>query len=240
MAKHSSHVLEMARKGAEHRLDELKAEIASLIKAFPHLAVRQGRRLARGSAESGQCREGDLEDGGRPQEAVEDVGGGPQGGQRADEEILGRETGREKRLDLDLGWSPAGTDPHDQGRGSVRSRKPRLYATDGSNYRQIPIGLVVPRDADDVVAAVAACRKFGAPVLSRGAGTSLAGQCCNVAVVLDFTKYMNHILELDPGSEVRARPAGRRARHAAQSRRSSTSSPSDRIRRRTAAARSAA
>jgi len=72
-----------------------------------------------------------------------------------------------------------------------------LYATDGSNYRQIPIGLVLPRDEEDVVAAVAACRKFGAPVLPRGAGTSLAGQCCNVAVVLDFTKYMNHILELD-------------------------------------------
>jgi FAD/FMN-containing dehydrogenase/Fe-S oxidoreductase len=58
--------------------------------------------------------------------------------------------------------------------------------------------LVVPRDADDVVAAMAACRKYGAPVLARGAGTSLAGQCCNVAVVLDFTKYMNRILELDP------------------------------------------
>src|SRR3982075_2822627 len=72
-----------------------------------------------------------------------------------------------------------------------------LYATDGSNYRQIPIGLVVPRDAADVVAAVAACRKFGAPVLARGAGTSLAGQCCNVAVVLDFTKYMNKILEIN-------------------------------------------
>jgi FAD/FMN-containing dehydrogenase/Fe-S oxidoreductase len=73
-----------------------------------------------------------------------------------------------------------------------------MYSTDGSNYRQIPIGLVVPRDADDVVAAMAACRKYGAPVLARGAGTSLAGQCCNVAVVLDFTKYMNRILELDP------------------------------------------
>ena len=73
-----------------------------------------------------------------------------------------------------------------------------MYATDGSNYRQIPIGLVVPRDADDVAAAMAACRKYGAPVLPRGAGTSLAGQCCNVAVVLDFTKYMNRILELDP------------------------------------------
>jgi FAD/FMN-containing dehydrogenase/Fe-S oxidoreductase len=72
-----------------------------------------------------------------------------------------------------------------------------LYATDASNYRQIPIGLVVPRDEADVVAAVAACRKVGAPVLPRGAGTSLAGQCCNVAVVLDFTKYMNRILEVD-------------------------------------------
>src|SRR5688500_12837140 len=61
-----------------------------------------------------------------------------------------------------------------------------LYASDGSNYRQVPIGVVVPRDVDDVIAAVAASRKFGAPVLSRGAGTSLAGQCCNVAVVIDF------------------------------------------------------
>jgi FAD/FMN-containing dehydrogenase/Fe-S oxidoreductase len=74
-----------------------------------------------------------------------------------------------------------------------------LYAADASNYRQIPIGLVVPRDDADVIATVAACRKFGAPVLPRGAGTSLAGQCCNVAVVLDFTKYMNQILELNPG-----------------------------------------
>jgi FAD/FMN-containing dehydrogenase/Fe-S oxidoreductase len=73
-----------------------------------------------------------------------------------------------------------------------------LYASDGSNYRQIPIGLVVPRDDEDVIATVAACRKYGAPVLPRGAGTSLAGQCCNVAVVLDFTKYMNRILEINP------------------------------------------
>ena len=84
-------------------------------------------------------------------------------------------------------------------RGEVRfDRGSRaLYASDASNYRQIPIGLVVPRDADDVIAAVAACREFGAPVLPRGAGTSLAGQSCNVAVVLDFTKYMNQILELN-------------------------------------------
>ena len=85
-------------------------------------------------------------------------------------------------------------------RGEVRfDRGSRaLYAADGSNYRQIPIGLVVPHDADDVVAAVATCRKYGAPILPRGAGTSLAGQCCNVAVVLDFTKYMNQVIEINP------------------------------------------
>ena len=88
-------------------------------------------------------------------------------------------------------------------RGEVRfDRGSRaLYATDGSNYRQIPIGLVVPRDDADVIATVEVCRKYAAPVLARGAGTSLAGQCCNVAVVLDFTKYMNQILELNIGSK---------------------------------------
>ncbi|HZU09164.1 MAG TPA: FAD-binding and (Fe-S)-binding domain-containing protein [Pseudacidobacterium sp.] len=72
-----------------------------------------------------------------------------------------------------------------------------LYATDASNYRQVPIGLVIPRDVDDVIAAVSICREVGAPVLARGGGTSLAGQCCNVAVVLDFSKYMRNIHWLD-------------------------------------------
>jgi FAD/FMN-containing dehydrogenase/Fe-S oxidoreductase len=73
-----------------------------------------------------------------------------------------------------------------------------LYATDSSNYRQVPVGVVCPRDADDVVGAVAACREFGVPVLSRGAGTSLAGQCCNVAVILDFSRHCDAILGIDP------------------------------------------
>src|SRR5216684_6728051 len=73
-----------------------------------------------------------------------------------------------------------------------------LYATDGSNYRQVPIGVVLPRDVDDVLAIVSLCRQFGAPLLCRGGGTSLAGQCCNVAVILDFSKYMAGILEIDP------------------------------------------
>ena len=87
-----------------------------------------------------------------------------------------------------------------QVRGDVRfdSSSRALYATDGSNYRQVPIGVVLPRDADDVLAAISVCRDFGAPLLCRGGGTSLAGQCCNVAVVLDFTKYMGKILEIDP------------------------------------------
>jgi len=74
-----------------------------------------------------------------------------------------------------------------------------LYATDASNYRQVPIGVVVPRTIDDVVETVSVCRRHGAPVLARGGGTSLAGQCCNVAVVLDFSKHLNGIVELDPG-----------------------------------------
>ena len=72
-----------------------------------------------------------------------------------------------------------------------------LYATDGSNYRQVPIGVVVPRDPDDVVATVATCREHGVPVFSRGGGTSLAGQSCNVAVVIDFSKYVNEIDSFD-------------------------------------------
>ncbi|HEY1677235.1 MAG TPA: FAD-binding and (Fe-S)-binding domain-containing protein [Candidatus Sulfotelmatobacter sp.] len=72
-----------------------------------------------------------------------------------------------------------------------------LYATDGSNYRQVPIGVVIPRSKEDVIQTVALCRKFGAPLLSRGGGTSLAGQCCNVAVVIDWSKYLHNIVELN-------------------------------------------
>src|SRR5690348_6317501 len=73
-----------------------------------------------------------------------------------------------------------------------------LYATDASNYRQVPIGVVVPKSLEDVFLTVEQCRRFGAPLLARGGGTSLAGQCCNVAVVLDFTKHLNRIVDLDP------------------------------------------
>ena len=98
--------------------------------------------------------------------------------------------GQAAELDQELGRAIRGEVRFDRG-----SRA--LYATDASNYRQVPIGVVVPRDEDDVRAAVSVCRRFGAPILARGSGTSLAGQSCNVAVVLDFTKYMNRILEID-------------------------------------------
>ncbi len=88
---------------------------------------------------------------------------------------------------------------HSTVRGEVRfdPASRALYSTDASNYRQVPIGLVLPLDEADVIAAVQACREHGAPILSRGGGTSLAGQCCNVAVVLDFSKYMRSVLSLD-------------------------------------------
>jgi FAD/FMN-containing dehydrogenase/Fe-S oxidoreductase len=73
-----------------------------------------------------------------------------------------------------------------------------LYANDASVHRQVPLGVVVPRDADDVGAAVEVCRRHGAPIVARGCGTGLAGQTVNEAVMFDFSKYMNAILELDP------------------------------------------
>lgn len=72
-----------------------------------------------------------------------------------------------------------------------------LYSTDASNYRQLPHGVVVPRHAGDVEAVLRVCRRYRVPVLSRGGGTSQNGQCCNVAVVIDYSKYMNQVLEID-------------------------------------------
>jgi FAD/FMN-containing dehydrogenase/Fe-S oxidoreductase len=72
-----------------------------------------------------------------------------------------------------------------------------LYSRDGSNYHQVPIGVVRPISAEDITQVLAICRQFGAPVLSRGGGTSLAGQCCNHAVVMDMTRHYHKVLEID-------------------------------------------
>lgn len=83
-----------------------------------------------------------------------------------------------------------------------------LYSTDASNYRQIPLGVVCPATVEDAVAAVAVCREHGAPVLSRGGGTAMAGQATNTAVILDWSRHLNGVVDLDP--------IGRTARGAAR------------------------
>ncbi len=82
-----------------------------------------------------------------------------------------------------------------------------MYANDFSIYRAVPIGVVIPRGPDDVIAGVAVCREYGAPVLPRGCGTAPSGQTTNVAVVFDYSKYYNQIVELDPdGRRARVQP----------------------------------
>jgi FAD/FMN-containing dehydrogenase/Fe-S oxidoreductase len=73
-----------------------------------------------------------------------------------------------------------------------------LYATDASNYRQIPIGVVRPLDAEDLVEAVRVCRDHDAPITMRGGGTSVAGQAANAAVIVDVSRHLTAVLELDP------------------------------------------
>jgi FAD/FMN-containing dehydrogenase/Fe-S oxidoreductase len=72
------------------------------------------------------------------------------------------------------------------------------YSTDASNFRQLPLGVVLPRTIEAAVEAVAVCRQHEAPLFARGGGTSLAGQCTNAGVVLDFSKYCNRVVSVDP------------------------------------------
>jgi FAD/FMN-containing dehydrogenase/Fe-S oxidoreductase len=90
----------------------------------------------------------------------------------------------------DLGRAVRGTVRFDTGTRA-------MFSADASNYRRVPIGVVTPRDAEDVEAAVAVCRAHNAPVLPVGARTSIAGQAVNTAVVLDLSR-MNAIIGIDP------------------------------------------
>lgn len=93
--------------------------------------------------------------------------------------------------------------------GEVRfdSGSRAMYSHDASNYRQVPIGVVVPRDLDDVIATIAVCREHGVPLLGRGGGTSLAGQCVNRAVVIDFSKFVHRVVAIDAARRrVRVQP----------------------------------
>ncbi|HEY3802799.1 MAG TPA: FAD-binding and (Fe-S)-binding domain-containing protein [Kofleriaceae bacterium] len=76
-----------------------------------------------------------------------------------------------------------------------------LYATDASNYRHVPIGVVIPRTIEALIATVALCREHDAPILARGGGTSLAGQTCNEGVVIDCSRHLTHI-EIDREARV--------------------------------------
>ncbi|NEB08448.1 FAD-binding oxidoreductase [Streptomyces coelicoflavus] len=73
-----------------------------------------------------------------------------------------------------------------------------LTTMDASNYRRVPLGVVAPRDADDVAAVLEVCRERGVPVVARGGGTSIAGQATGTGVVLDFTRHMNRLVGIDP------------------------------------------
>src|SRR5438270_4451502 len=72
-----------------------------------------------------------------------------------------------------------------------------MYATDASNYRQVPLGVVIPKTLDDVVSTHRICHQFGAPILARGGGTSLSGETVNFAVVIDVSKYLTKIGDAD-------------------------------------------
>ncbi|MFD9486520.1 FAD-binding and (Fe-S)-binding domain-containing protein [Streptomyces sp. NPDC059991] len=72
-----------------------------------------------------------------------------------------------------------------------------LVTMDASNYRRVPYGVVAPRDAEDVAAALAVCREHGVPVVPRGGGTSVAGQATGTGVVLDFTRHLRALLSVD-------------------------------------------
>jgi FAD/FMN-containing dehydrogenase/Fe-S oxidoreductase len=73
-----------------------------------------------------------------------------------------------------------------------------VYATDSSNYRLVPLGVVCPADEEDVAEVLRLCRAAGAPVTGRGAGTSLAGQACNESVIVDLSRYFTSIIGIDP------------------------------------------
>lgn len=75
-----------------------------------------------------------------------------------------------------------------------------LVTMDASNYRRVPVGVVAPRDADDVAAALRVCAAAGVPVVPRGGGTSIAGQATGVGVVLDLTRHMNTLVSVDPAA----------------------------------------
>ncbi len=108
-------------------------------------------------------------------------------------------TGADRLDQLDVDVAALEADLRAEVDGEVRfdASSRALYATDASNFRQVPIGVVVPRTLDAVVATTTVCHRHGAPLVNRGGGTSLSGETVNVAVVVDFSKYLHAIGPVD-------------------------------------------
>ena len=100
-----------------------------------------------------------------------------------------------QRLEARLRGAIAGEARFDKGARAA-------YAADASNYRQVPVGVVLPRSVEDIVAAVAVAREHGVPILARGGGTSQCGQGVNAALVLDCSKYLHRVLHVDPAARL--------------------------------------
>ncbi|MCB0132906.1 MAG: FAD-binding oxidoreductase, partial [Caldilineaceae bacterium] len=75
-----------------------------------------------------------------------------------------------------------------------------LYSTDASLYQIQPVGVVIPRTVEDVQATVDIAARHGVPLLPRGGGSSLGGQCVGAAIVIDFSKYLNKVIDIDPAA----------------------------------------
>ncbi|BEP15391.1 FAD-binding and (Fe-S)-binding domain-containing protein [Acidothermaceae bacterium B102] len=109
-----------------------------------------------------------------------------------------RETSHPSARDVDLDGLAKALRATIRGEVGFDAGSRAAYATDASNFRQVPLGVVTPRDADDVVAVHALAREFGAPITLRGGGTSLAGQATNAAVIIDTSRHLNRLVSLDP------------------------------------------
>src|SRR5689334_2172209 len=72
-----------------------------------------------------------------------------------------------------------------------------LYSTDASVYQIVPLGVVFPKSSADIVATAKTCTRFGVPLTARGGGTSQAGQCIGAGVVLDCSRHLNRVLEIN-------------------------------------------
>src|SRR3954453_22959778 len=108
-----------------------------------------------------------------------------------------RETRHPSALDVDLEGLAKALAEGVRGEVGFDAGSRAAYATDASNFRQVPLGVVTPRDADDVVVVHALAREYGAPITLRGGGTSLAGQATNATVVVDTSRHLNRLLSLD-------------------------------------------